>query len=418
MATVFLDLEGRLIHLHCVEGDGGAPDDGAGAGRPARADWDALFSAAGLDRSHFRETRPNWTPPVYADEWKAWSGAWPELPDEPVRVEAAAFRGRPVYFRAAGEGSETGHASFPGHVNRPAAPRDAVFLFLCGVLLLVGGLLARRNLRAGRADVRGTRRLVTFYAAMMGLAWLLGTDHSWSVSVEASLVAAGLGVVVLWSLAVGLAYLGLEPPVRRRWPTRITSWNRLLAGRLRDPLVGRVVLIGAAAGVCMVVVEALPYALPAWLGPAGPQPRHLGLSSFSPSLLRLFATGAVDEGPLWMLVLYLLVVVCRRVWIALAVLFAVASVNYLGSGWRADTLPTLLASEAQVGLGVFVLWRFGLLPLVACVWVVSVLRTAPLTYDFSTWYAGTTALYFAALIGVAVWCFFISLGGRPLFAEE
>src|SRR5687768_18051298 len=40
-----------------------------------------------------------------------------------------------------------------------------------------------------------------------------------------------------------IAYLAGEPFVRRRWPWQVISWNRLLAGRWRDPLVGRDVLI-------------------------------------------------------------------------------------------------------------------------------------------------------------------------------
>ena len=44
-----------------------------------------------------------------------------------------------------------------------------------------------------------------------------------------------------------LIYIALEPFLRRRWPHRIISWNRLLRGNLRDPLVGRDILIGALA---------------------------------------------------------------------------------------------------------------------------------------------------------------------------
>ena len=46
-----------------------------------------------------------------------------------------------------------------------------------------------------------------------------------------------------------LAYLGIEPWIRRHWPASLISWSRLLAGSFRDPLVGRDVLLGAAFGV-------------------------------------------------------------------------------------------------------------------------------------------------------------------------
>ena len=34
-----------------------------------------------------------------------------------------------------------------------------------------------------------------------------------------------------------LYYLALEPYVRRLWPQALISWSRVLAGRVRDPLV-------------------------------------------------------------------------------------------------------------------------------------------------------------------------------------
>ena len=53
-------------------------------------------------------------------------------------------------------------------------------------------------------------------------------------------VAAAVSVVVV---------LAVEPFLRRRWPRTIAGWNRLFAGRVRDPLVGRDVLFGLTAGV-------------------------------------------------------------------------------------------------------------------------------------------------------------------------
>jgi serine/threonine-protein kinase len=54
----------------------------------------------------------------------------------------------------------------------------------------------------------------------------------------------GLG----WSCFIWALYIALEPYVRRRWPATLVSWSRLLAGRFRDPLVGRDVLVGCLAG--------------------------------------------------------------------------------------------------------------------------------------------------------------------------
>ena len=54
--------------------------------------------------------------------------------------------------------------------------------------------------------------------------------------------------------------------VRRRWPERIVSWTRLLAGRIQDPMVGRDILIGIAAGGLMVLINGLLLVVPARLG--------------------------------------------------------------------------------------------------------------------------------------------------------
>ncbi len=43
---------------------------------------------------------------------------------------------------------------------------------------------------------------------------------------------------------VWLAYIAIEPIVRRSWPELLFSWSRLLSGRFRDPLVGRDLLAG------------------------------------------------------------------------------------------------------------------------------------------------------------------------------
>ena len=44
----------------------------------------------------------------------------------------------------------------------------------------------------------------------------------------------------LWqAFLLYVLYVALEPYVRRRWPDALVSWTRVLAGRFRDPLVGR-----------------------------------------------------------------------------------------------------------------------------------------------------------------------------------
>ena len=118
-------------------------------------------------RSHSsRPSQPRWIPPIFADARAAWEGAYPDRPDVPIRIEAAAVRGRPVYFeivapwtRPRNEDAHSGQ-----HVGR------ARRLSTCAPPwhrwpLSIAVLLALRNLRLGRGDRRGALRLSMFILA-------------------------------------------------------------------------------------------------------------------------------------------------------------------------------------------------------------------------------------------------------------
>src|SRR5262249_53927341 len=81
-----------------------------------------------------------------------------------------------------------------------------------------------------------------------------------------------LGMAVWEALQAATMYLALEPIVRRRWPGKLTSWGRLLAGRWRDPMVGRDVLIGMAAAVSIPLIRMLYITTAPRLGLPGAMP--------------------------------------------------------------------------------------------------------------------------------------------------
>ena len=56
---------------------------------------------------------------------------------------------------------------------------------------------------------------------------------------------------------VWLAYVALEPWVRRHLPASLVSWTRLLTRGVRDPLVGRDVLIGLAFGLLLTCFSSM-----------------------------------------------------------------------------------------------------------------------------------------------------------------
>ncbi len=117
---------------------------------------------------------------------------------------------------------------------------------LPGVAFLTVGFVALRNVRRGRGDRRGALRLALYLGATRFL-WFLGAHHLASTA-EFDLFMSHLAYAMQ---RVGLAYvfyLAVEPYARRLWPRILVSWVRILDGGFRDPLVGRDLLVGAAAG--------------------------------------------------------------------------------------------------------------------------------------------------------------------------
>ncbi len=63
-----------------------------------------------------------------------------------------------------------------------------------------------------------------------------------------------------------LFYVALEPIVRRTWPGVLISWSRVLAGRLRDPLVGHHLLVGVLAGIIARSLSSVGRSMAVWTG--------------------------------------------------------------------------------------------------------------------------------------------------------
>jgi serine/threonine-protein kinase len=95
MVRMTMDPEGKLRALDVVP-----PQMEAPAPVGVSFDWQTLFAAAGLDASRFQPTEPRWTTLANWDTRAAWTGE--AAAGSPVRVEAAAWRSKPVYFRIIG----------------------------------------------------------------------------------------------------------------------------------------------------------------------------------------------------------------------------------------------------------------------------------------------------------------------------
>jgi len=410
MAGVSLDNQGHLLTFNAV------PQQMEKApAAPAHVDWNALLAAAGLDASQLKAVDPQWTPPHMADERAAWTGTVGGRANVPLRVEAAAWHGKPVWFSliypwTTPYGSPS--AQSPG---QKAANVISITLF---VALLVGAaLMARRNWRLGRVDRRGAIVLTGTLAVVNFVGGNLLGKH-----VPATDEFLLFLRTISWCLFVGgmawVGYLALEPWVRRQWPHSMVSWTRLLGGRVRDARVGADVL----AGICFGVVTQ-------WLAETGTvlTVRAGGLPDESLDAVLLggryalmpwynaFAGAIVTTLGLFLL-FFLCRIVMRKFWLACG-LFVLIPVLFvvLSSSHPAIDGPVVAALFVIL---TFVMIRYGLVTFAVVTLVSNILGAYPLTWDFAPFYASSSVFALISIAVIAAVAFRFSLGGRTLFGDE
>ena len=61
---------------------------------------------------------------------------------------------------------------------------------------------------------------------------------------------------------------------RKFWPDALLGWSRLLTGHIRDPRVGRDLLIGMAFGVALALIDVGKATIIPALGFPAPYPRY------------------------------------------------------------------------------------------------------------------------------------------------
>ena len=414
MINTRLDTEGRLIDFYCFPP---ALEPAAGA---TGFDWSQLFAAAELDMADFKPAASQWVPPVAYDQRAAWEGVFPEQPDIPLRVEAASFAGRPVYFETVGPWTRPARL---GQAEPSARDKGQQVLVLVIVIACIigGGVLARRNLRLGRSDRRGAFRLALFVFVVWVLGWVFSANHVPTTSPINGVMPLAWTTPIVWALYTAgflwVFYVALEPDLRQRWPHRIISWSRLLAGRLRDPLVGRDLLVGALFSLAYLLVDHAGLLVPKWFGlpPPAPKPIDFALLLGGRGLLGMLFRAQVQSlisGFGTMILVLLLYLGLRREWLAVAVVWLlVTSLRLLEDG--SISAVHFIAIGIEFALSFVVLMRYGLLAAIAAqffTWC----WNYPLTGDFSAWYAGNGQFAMVIAAALAVYGFYTSLARRPL----
>jgi serine/threonine-protein kinase len=418
MTAVMIDTEGLLQAFIAVPPQVDYESTTDTSGMIPEPDWDVLFGLAGLDRSEFTPTDSMWTPPYYSDTRAAWAGHYPNRPDIPIRVEAAGYMGKPVYFHTVEPWTRPGRMA---PQSTPSSIRAVQLINVALVLLLLlgGAFLALRNVKLGRGDRSGALRLAVFALIAMTIGWVLTAGHSPNPTEEFQLFTMAMGVFLFFSLFLWVMYLAIEPYVRRRWPHRIVSWSRLLGGHLRDPLVGRDILIGAAFGIAFLLIDHLEQLVPMWLNQPPSLPSGQSLSTLlgvgnliSEFLEAVF--GAIVNALAFLFLPLMFMVVLRREWLAFGLLFIILAGFSLASfgGFQ----PAQLVLGAMfAALVILVVARFGLLTMAAAMVFSFIGRISPMTLDLTGWDAYVPILTFVPLLAIAAYAFYAALGGKPLF---
>jgi serine/threonine-protein kinase len=413
MARVGLDPDGRLISLLMVPGERTAP-------APGEPDWAPLLQATGVDAKTLVPVAPQWAPPVFADHRAAWTGSWPGKPEPPMRIEAAAADGKPVWLRVVLPWTHPAEEPAPerGFWNR--AGRFARALWPV-TLVVVAGVVALRNVRRGRGDHRGALRLALYIGAVR-MSWFFGAHHMAS-SAEQDLFFSHLAFAMFLVGLVYVFYLAVEPYARRLWPRMLVSWVRVLEGRFRDPLVGRDLVIGSAAGALNALLARLGQWIPAMLGGAPALPHWSPwslepLRGTVPALVTLAAVHTVALLEIFFPVTSILIfrLLLRRTWAAVIAAGLVGMVLfYPDSG----SIPGyLVGTLLWITIAWLVLFRAGLLAFAAMFTVHRLIDAMPLTPHPAAWSLGTTLLSLGFVVALALYGFRISRAGRPLFRDE
>lgn len=411
MMSLMLDTNGKLLYFQAMPPE---VDESSAAGKPV--DWNPLFAAAGLDPSQLQPATPKWNSLAASDARAAWTGKWPGS-ERPLRVEAAALHGKPVFFQLIGPWTRPARMR-PFQETRGQKTSEVTSIVLLFGMMVGASALARRQYKQGKGDRVGAFRLATFVFVAQIAIWLCFGHFVPAFDVIGPLFLA-ISTGLFFAGLCWVLYMALEPYVRKLWPQSIISWTRLVSGRLRDPLVGRDAMFGVILGLTWACLYELRLALGTMRFGVMPQLLStdylMGGRSMLGSLLQQLPT-AIQGTLVFFIILIVLRALLRNRWAAAAAFTAFFTVlSTLSSSHPAVQAAT---SIMIYGIAAFALVRFGLITLTVAVFVANSVLNVPVTLDFSRWYATSAMAIPLTILAIAIWGFYMALGGQKLIRDE
>jgi len=395
-AHVVLDAGGRLVSwTHWPKSMGKADTD-------TEVNWPRLFALSGIDAQTAVPIDPEFVPRAAAAERRAWSlpgGAW--------RVQGAALDGRPVQFELLEGDRSIGW--------RAETPRGGVEPYVVLGLTVIAAFVGWQNLRRKRAYLSG--------ALVVG-AFALATHIvlAFSPTIPTDPLGFGSSLFVVVAMAaftaarVFLFYLAVEPFARRHWPGALISWTRLLEGRFKDHAVGRELLVGIFAGLCVAIVSALSIAV---LAASGVQPSEtnpllgfMGISSPIQTVVHSFHFwgDVVMFAGIGLALLVAARSLVRRPWLGNVIWVVVLLV--LTSGGEFTDVGAFAMGLASFACVLFLLTRFGFLTVVAFAGAAGTLTSQALTLRPKDWYFSSGMISLLVLALLVLWGYRAAVGGR------
>jgi serine/threonine-protein kinase len=401
MTLIAVDASGRLAELIAIP----EPFD-AGAPRTA-TNWNPLFDAAGLQMSAFKSVAPTFNPIAFVDERAAWEGKLSENSDVLFRIEAAAYKGKPISFQIVGPWSRSGRAA-PVELSVFDRIVNGISSLVMPGLIVVAVVLARKNMNLGRGDRRGALRAATIVFVASLVSWALGATHFADVNREVTRFFARTGDALFQAALMWVTYMGLEPYIRRASPDSLIGWTRLISGRWRDPHVGRDVLIGVSAGLAMTLVYAVHNFIPPLLGRPEPAPIaydpsiFMGTGFVLSNIIGIFSSATINS-MLAVVGIVALLILLKRAWLAwLAGSVILVWVVIQGMFPAGTPLLDLAIGFVIISIYIVVILRWGLLATIAALFTHLMLLRAPLTTDLNSWRATAGLTYTFVLAGVGL----------------
>jgi hypothetical protein len=247
---------------------------------------------------------------------------------------------------------------------------------------------------------------------------VLRAHHVPAGPAELALVVSATGWALVWGGFAWLTYLSLEPHIRRWRPGALVSWTRVLSGRVRDPLVGRDILIGVFVGVCLIGVTALQTRIIRTAPPS--EFSFIAFDSLASGrvLLSRFVVGLLD-GVLYAVCGMALLALVRRAvgttWLAAIIVIGCSLPLMPGGIQGIPSLPFLILPAL---CSILVMLRVGLLALAVSLVTTRWLTVSPLVLHSDAWYLPSSTVTLLLVMAIALYGFQQSLGGRSAFGGD